>query len=80
MENAGGTTIFDVLIWSGALVSLAGLCGLVWCIVFVARARRAKLSEDALREKLRKAIPMNLGALLLSVTGLMLVVVGIFLA
>ncbi len=80
MEDAGGMTIFDLLIWSGALISLAGLFGLVWCIVFIARARRAKLSEDALREKLRQAIPLNLGALFLSVTGLMLVVLGIFLA
>jgi hypothetical protein len=80
MEDTGGMTIFDLLIWSGALISLAGLFGLVWCIVFIARARRAKLSEDALREKLRQAIPLNLGALFLSVTGLMLVILGIFLA
>lgn len=69
----------DILIWSGALTSLAGLCGLVWCIVFVARARRAKLSDEELRARLRRAVPLNLGALFLSVIGLMLVVLGIFL-
>lgn len=70
----------DMLIWGGAIVSMAGLAGLIWCIIFVARARRAKLPEDALRAKLRRALPINLAALFLSVIGLMLVIVGIFLA
>ena len=61
-------------------MSLTGLFGLIWCIIFVARARRQKLSEDELRAKLRKALPMNLGSLFVSVIGLMLVIVGIFLA
>ncbi|MEM6563801.1 MAG: hypothetical protein AAF665_05095 [Pseudomonadota bacterium] len=72
-------TLFDILIWTGAAISLAGLVGLMWCIVFVARARRANLSEEALRERLKRAIPLNLGALFMSVIGLMLVVLGIFL-
>lgn len=69
----------DILIWSGALVSLGGLCGLVWCIVYIARARRAKLPDEELRAQLQKAVPLNLGALFLSVSGLMLVIIGIFL-
>ncbi|MEM1073620.1 MAG: hypothetical protein AAGI36_04170 [Pseudomonadota bacterium] len=72
-------TLFDILIWTGTAISLAGLVGLMWCIVFVARARRANLSEEALRERLKRAIPLNLGALFMSVIGLMLVVLGIFL-
>ena len=72
-------TIFDILIWGGASLSLAGLIGLVWCIIFVAKARRAKLTDDALKDKLRKALPINLGSLFLSVIGLMLVILGIFL-
>ncbi|MFK7868460.1 MAG: hypothetical protein AB8B58_04380 [Roseobacter sp.] len=74
------TSLADILIWGGAILSMAGLAGLVWCIIFVARARRAKLPEEALRAKLRRALPINLGALFLSVMGLMLVIVGIFLA
>lgn len=70
----------DLLIWSGALISLGGLCGLVWCIVYIARARRANLSDEALRARLQRAVPLNLGALFFSVIGLMLVIVGIFLA
>ena len=70
--------IFDLLIWTGVFLSLAGLAGLIWCIVFVARARRQVHTDDELKEKLQKALPLNLGALFLSVIGLMLVVLGIF--
>ena len=80
MQDGDATSIFDILIWFGAFLSLVGLIGLIWCIVFVARARRAQLSEEALREKLRKTLPMNLGSLFVSVLGLMLVILGIFLA
>lgn len=69
----------EPLVWLGAAVSLAGLAGLVWCIIRVVRARRAGLSEEDLREVLRKVVPMNTGALLLSMLGLMMVVLGIML-
>lgn len=71
--------MFDVLIWGGAAVTMAGLAMLVWCILRVARARRTATDESALREELQKIVPLNLGALFLSVTGLMIVVVGIIL-
>ncbi|MGA9252767.1 MAG: hypothetical protein WBV78_07515 [Roseobacter sp.] len=80
MENTQSTTIFDILIWSGAFISFIGLCGLVWCIVFIARARRAKLSDEDMRARLAKAVPLNLGSLFLSVIGLMLVILGIFMS
>ncbi|MEQ8293812.1 MAG: hypothetical protein RIA08_16545 [Roseovarius sp.] len=67
----------DVLIWLGTGVSLVGLAGLVWCIVRVWKARKAGLSEEALRAELQKVVPLNTGALLLSVMGLMIVVLGI---
>ena len=70
----------DWLIWIGALVSLVGLAGLIWCILMVVRARRANLDEDAMRAKLAKVLPLNMGALLLSALGLMMVVVGILLS
>ena len=69
----------DVLIWAGAVISFAGLAGLVWCIVTVWRARRANLEDAELRARVQKVVPVNLGALFLSVIGLMLVIVGIFL-
>ena len=67
------------LIWIGAALSLVGLIGLVWCILRVSRAKRAGLDDEAMRKVLQKAIPLNLGALFLSVIGLMLVILGIFL-
>lgn len=69
----------DVLIWIGAAISLAGLGGVIACIVITARARRAGLTDAALRDKLKKVVALNLGALMVSAIGLMCVVVGIIL-
>lgn len=69
----------DWLIWSGAFISLLGVAGLIWCVIFALRARRAGLEDAALRAKLQKAMALNLGALCVSTIGLMMVVLGIFL-
>ncbi len=69
----------DWLIWTGAAVSLAGIAGLIWVVVFTIRARRAGLEDDALRARLQRAVAMNLGALAVSAIGLMLVVLGVIL-
>lgn len=74
------TSVIDIVIWSGAAVSLLGLVGLIWCILKVSQAKRAKLDDEAMRAVLQSALPLNLGALFLSIIGLMMVVVGIFLA
>jgi len=69
----------EILVWAGALVSLLGLVGLIWCIFKVWKARKSGLSEDELRETVRKVVPLNTGALFVSVLGLMMVIVGIML-
>ena len=69
----------EMLVWGGAAVSLAGLAGLVWCILKVWRLRRAGLSDAETRTAVQAVLPINLAALFLSVIGLMLVVVGIML-
>ncbi|NIZ15125.1 hypothetical protein [Phaeobacter sp. HF9A] len=69
----------DYLVWAGGTLSILGMLGLLWCVVTVMRAKRKGLSEDALRAVLQSVLPKNLGALLLSVLGLMLVIVGLFL-
>ncbi|MBW0159127.1 hypothetical protein OE699_04645 [Sedimentimonas flavescens] len=69
----------DYLIWAGAAVSLVGLAGIVWCIVSVSRAKRAGLGDEALRKSLQRIVGLNLGALFVSVIGLMMVVLGIML-
>lgn len=69
----------EILIWAGAAVSLLGLAGLIWCIVKVWRARRAGLPDAEMRQVLQKIVPLNTGALFLSVIGLMMVVIGVML-
>ncbi|MGX9357182.1 hypothetical protein ACS3SW_19020 [Roseobacteraceae bacterium S113] len=68
----------EFMIWIGAMLSLLGLGGLIWCIVAVARAKRAGLEDEELRAVLQRVMPRNLAALFLSVIGLMLVILGIF--
>lgn len=70
----------EALVWIGAAVTLLGLVGLIWCIVKVRRSRSQGLDEDALKAELQKVVALNLGALLLSAFGLMMVVVGIILS
>jgi len=70
----------EFLIWIGAATTLAGIAALIWCIGMVLRARRDAPSDAELRERLRRALPVNIGALFLSVIGLMLVIVGVTLS
>ena len=76
MENEN---TIDWLVWSGAAVSVLGLMGLIWCIIKVRAAKKAGLGDEAMRATLQSVIPLNLGALFLSVIGLMMVMLGIFL-
>lgn len=69
----------EALIWIGTGISLIGLLGLLWCILTVFRAKRAGLSDDQLRVRLQRVVALNLGALFVSVIGLMMVVIGIIL-
>lgn len=71
--------MFETLVWIGAAVSLVGLAGLVWCILRVVRARRAKLPNEDMRAVLQSVLPINMAALFLSVIGLILVAVGVIL-
>ena len=70
----------DWLIWAGAGVTLLGVVGLVASGVYAFRLRKAGLDDEALREKLRRGVILNFGALFLSVIGLMLVILGIALS
>ena len=70
----------EMLVWGGAALTLGGLAILVWCIVTVARAKRAGLDDAALKARLQRIVAVNLAGLAVSAFGLMLVIVGIFLA
>lgn len=67
----------DGVIWGGAALSVLGLCGIVYSIIAVSRAKRAGLPDAELREKIGKVLPLNLAALFVSVIGLMAVIIGI---
>ena len=66
----------NVLIWLGTGLSLIGLGGLVWCIVITLKAKRANLPDAELRAKLKQFVPLNLGSLLISALGLMMIIVA----
>ncbi|MDC0736808.1 hypothetical protein N6L24_00815 [Cognatishimia sp. SS12] len=68
------------LIWGGAFVSVIGLAGLIWSIVKVIKLRGQSLSDEEMRVAIQKVMPLNLGSLFLSVIGLMVVTLGIFLS
>lgn len=70
----------ELLIVLGALVTLLGLAGLIWCILRVAKARRAGLDEEGLRHVMQSTVALNMGALFVSVLGLMMVVIGVLLS
>lgn len=67
------------LIWTGALVSLIGIAGLVYCVIAATRARRQGLDDTAMTARLQSLVAMNMGALAISAMGLMMVVVGLLL-
>ncbi|MEX0306060.1 MAG: hypothetical protein AB3N12_01630 [Ruegeria sp.] len=69
--------MFDIIVWGGAALSVAGLVGLVWCILRVIKARKSNLSDEELRAAVQGVLPWNLASLFLSVLGLMMVILGI---
>ncbi len=70
----------EILVWVGAIITLAGFAGIVWSMFAVWRAKKAGLDDAALRSRLNRILPVNLAALALSMVGLMCVVVGVLLS
>ena len=69
----------EILVLVGATVSVLGIVGILVSILQVRRARRETTDDAALRARIQAILPLNLGAFLLSVLGLMCVVVGVLL-
>ena len=67
------------LIWIGAIVSVIGIAGLIWCVMIAIRAKRERLEGEAMKARLQRVVLINTGALMLSALGLIMVVVGILL-
>jgi len=69
----------EIVVWIGAVLSGLGLIGIIYSIVAVARAKRANLPDEDLRARISKILPINLGALFVSMIGLMAVIIGVML-
>lgn len=67
------------LVLIGSILAVIGLLLLGYCIYEALAAKRSGLDDDAMRARLQKIVAINMGALLLSVLGLMCVVLGVFL-
>lgn len=65
------------LVWAGTALAVTGLATLGYCIVAAISAKRAGLPDPELRARLQRIVSINMGALLISVLGLMSVVVGV---
>lgn len=70
----------DIVIWTGAAITLAGFAAILWSLLAVMRLRRRGLDDAQMRARLARVVPLNIGALMLSMLGLMMVVVGIILS
>ena len=70
----------DWMVVLGAFVTLGGLGLLVYCIMAVAKAKKADLPDQELRAKIQRVVAINLAALFISSIGLMMVIVGLFLS
>ena len=73
-------SVFDIVIWGGAALTVAGLAGILWCIWAVWRARKQGLDEASFRVRMQRVVAVNMAALAASVLGLMAVLLGIMLA
>lgn len=63
----------------GTAMALVGIGLLGYCIYSAIAAKRAGLEDTEMRARLQKIVTINMGALFLSVLGLMFVVMGVFL-
>ena len=70
----------DLLIWSGAALTMVGVAALVWCILLAMKARKSGLPDEQIKAQLQRVVTINLAALAISGLGLMAVVVGVILA
>jgi hypothetical protein len=69
----------EIIVWIGAALSTLGICGIIYSIVAVTRAKRAGLSDEELRMRISAILPINLIALFVSMIGLMAVIIGVML-
>ena len=67
------------LVYLGTGLTLIGIATLGYCIWAAMAAKRAGLADAELRARLQRIVTINMGALLVSVLGLISVITGVFL-
>ena len=67
------------LVVIGAVLAVAGLGGVLWCIRHAAWLRKAELADDKVRGELNKLIFAHMAAIGSAFLGLGLLVVGLLL-
>lgn len=72
----GRMTVFVVL---GIILTVAGLVGVLWCIRAATRLKRTELSDDAVREAIRRLVLGHTTAIGAAFLGLGLLLVGLLL-
>lgn len=69
----------SAVIWGGAILTLLGVGGLIFCVLLAMRAKREGLTGVAMQERLQRVVALNLAALAVSALGLIMVIVGVIL-
>lgn len=73
--------MLNAVIFGGAGLTVLGILGIFYSVILVRRARAAAGDDDAaLKARLEKIIPINIGALFVSFLGLIAVLVGVILS
>ncbi len=67
------------LVLLGTAMAVVGIGLLGYCIYSAFSIKKTGLEDAEMRQQLQKIVAINMGALLLSVLGLMCVVLGVFL-
>ena len=67
----------SILIILGTGLTCIGLIVLGYCISAAIRAKRANLTDEAMRARLQKIVNINMAALAIAVIGLMFVILGV---
>ena len=73
------STVFEMMILSGAVLTALGIIGIVIFIVKVRAAQKEQMEDEALKARLSTLMPLNLGSFLISAIGLVMVVMGVIL-
>ena len=69
-----------VMIWIGAVLSVIGLIGVLWCLRKAAWLRKAELDDATARTEIQRMIFVHMFAIGFAFLGLGLLVTGTFLS